>query len=70
MIYTTVLNFYKKNGVISIITTIVMTINIFGRIVPARSFLYSPFIILFYIIASIIPIITAAYIENFIMYHH
>ena len=65
MIYTTVFNFYKKTGVIIIITTIVMTMNLFGRIVPARSFLYSPFIILFYIIASIIPIMTADYIENF-----
>jgi len=65
MIYTTVFNFYKKTGIISIIQTIVMTINIFGSIVPDRSFLYSPFIILFYIIASIIPIMTADYIENF-----
>jgi len=65
MIYTTVFNFYKKTGIISIIQTIVMTMNLFGRIVPARSFLYSPFIILFYIIASIIPIMTADYIENF-----
>jgi hypothetical protein len=65
MIYTIVLKFYKKTGVISIIATIVMTINILGSIVPARGFLYSPFIILFYIIASIIPIMTADYIGNF-----
>jgi len=65
MIYTTVFKFYKKTGVISIIATIVMTINILGSIVPARSFLYSPFIILFYIIAFIIPTMTADYIGNF-----
>src|SRR6478672_11471370 len=65
MIYTTVFKFYKITGVISIIATIVMTINILGSIVPARSFLYSPFIILFYIIAFIIPTMTADYIGNF-----
>ncbi|MGN6630160.1 MAG: hypothetical protein ACTHKJ_09865 [Candidatus Nitrosocosmicus sp.] len=65
MIYTTIFKFYKKTGAISLISAIVMTINILGSILPARSFLYSPFIILFYIIASIIPIIIADYFENY-----
>ena len=65
MIYTTIFKIYKKIGVISLVAAIVMTINIMGSIMPARSFLYSPFIILFYVIASIVPIIIADYLENY-----
>jgi hypothetical protein len=64
MILSVVFKFYRKPGVISLIAAIVMTINILGSILPARSFLYSPFVLLFYIIASIIPILTADYIRS------
>lgn len=64
IIFISAFKFYRKTGVISIIATINMVINIMGIIVPARSFLYSPFVLLFYIIASILPIMAADYIEN------
>jgi hypothetical protein len=64
MILNSVIKFYKKIGVISIIATIIMAINILSTIIPARNLLYSPFVLLFYITVSIIPIMTADYIEN------